>query len=334
MAVAAVVAGLVNAVVGSGSLFTFPTLLGFGVPSVTANVSNNLGLVPGNAAAAWGYRDRLSGQRERIIRLLPASVVGSVIGAVLLLSLPASVFATAVPVLIALAVVLVLIQPRLQRRLAHTRGGSAGPSRTGTVLLAGTFAAGIYGGYFGAAQGVLLIGLLGATLPDDLQRLNAVKNVLAFAVNAVAALTFAIAAPGRIDPVIAVTIAVGATIGGVLGAAREAPATTGLPGGDRRGGGGGHRCPGPLSGQSAVSVTEQRVEEGPWAGLDRPRAPANRVRPPGWSAWCCDRPRWARRRVRAVRSGWPHRSSGLLPGRPGAGRCGAPRGPVGSCQRR
>lgn len=218
LALAAVAAGLINAVVGSGSLFTFPTLLGFGVPSVTANVSNNLGLVPGNAAAAWGYRDRLIGQRRRVLGLLPASVIGSVVGAVLLLSLPATVFATAVPILIGLAVVLVLVQPRLQKRLSHNRTPSAGRERLGPVLLAGTFAAGVYGGYFGAAQGVLLIGLLGATLPDDLQRLNALKNLLAFAVNTVAAITFAIAAPQRIQPVIAITVAVGATIGGILGA--------------------------------------------------------------------------------------------------------------------
>lgn len=223
---AGVAAGLINAVVGSGSLFTFPALIGLGVPSVTANVSNNIGLVPGNVTGAWGYRDGLSGQRRRVLTLVPPSLTGAVLGALLLLTLPASVFAAAVPVLIAVAVVLVLVQPRLQSRLRERRaeGGRAGgrgggsPVRTPVVLLLGTFAAGVYGGYFGAAQGVLLIGLLGATLPEDLQRLNAVKNVLALVVNAAAAVTFAIAAPDRIDPTVVLVIAVGAAIGGVLGA--------------------------------------------------------------------------------------------------------------------
>ncbi len=227
---AGVAAGLINAVVGSGSLFTFPALIGLGVPSVTANVSNNIGLVPGNLTGAWGYRDRLSGQRRRVLTLVPASLAGAVLGALLLLTLPASVFAAAVPALIAVAVVLVLVQPRLQSRLRERRaegagdggrgghGGGGSPARTPVVLLLGTFAAGVYGGYFGAAQGVLLIGLLGATLAEDLQRLNAVKNVLALVVNAAAAVTFAIAAPDRIDPTVVLTIAVGAAIGGVLGA--------------------------------------------------------------------------------------------------------------------
>ena len=220
---AGVAAGLINAVVGSGSLFTFPALVGLGVPSVTANVSNNIGLVPGNVTAAWGYRDRLSGQRRRVLTLVPASLAGAVLGALLLLRLPASVFAAAVPALIAVAVVLVLVQPRLQSRLRERRSaagdtGDAGSARTPAVLLVGTFAAGVYGGYFGAAQGVLLIGLLGATLPEDLQRLNAVKNVLSLVVNAAAAVTFATAAPERIDPTVVLTIAVGAAIGGVLGA--------------------------------------------------------------------------------------------------------------------
>lgn len=222
---AGIAAGLINAVVGSGSLFTFPALIGLGVPSVTANVSNNIGLVPGNLTGAWGYRDRLAGQRRRVLTLVPASLAGAVLGALLLLALPTSVFTAVVPALIAVAVVLVLVQPTLQSRLRERRaaGGPGGvrpgaAPRTPVVLLVGTFAAGVYGGYFGAAQGVLLIGLLGATLAEDLQRLNAVKNVLALVVNAAAAVTFAIAAPDRVDPTAVVAVAIGAAIGGVLGA--------------------------------------------------------------------------------------------------------------------
>ncbi len=227
---AGVAAGVINAVVGSGSLFTFPALLGLGVPSVTANVSNNIGLVPGNATAAWGYRDLLAGQRRRVLSLVPASATGAVTGAVLLLTLPQSVFDAAVPALIALAVVLVLVQPRLQRRLAgattagaSTPGGAppagaAADARAPAALIVGAFAAGVYGGYFGAAQGVLLIGLLGVLVRADLQRLNAVKNVLALVVNTIAAVVFAVVAPDRIDLVAVLAVAAGATVGGVLGA--------------------------------------------------------------------------------------------------------------------
>jgi len=216
---AGVAAGVINAVVGSGSLFTFPALLGLGVPSVTANVSNNIGLVPGNATAAWGYRDLLAGQRRRVLSLVPASAAGAATGAVLLLTLPQSVFDAAVPALIALAVVLVLVQPRLQRRLAGASpAGAAVDARAPVALIVGAFAAGVYGGYFGAAQGVLLIGLLGALVRADLQRLNAVKNVLALVVNTVAAVLFAVVAPDRIDPVAVLAVAAGATVGGIIGA--------------------------------------------------------------------------------------------------------------------
>ncbi len=220
IALAGVAAGIINAVVGSGSLFTFPALLGVGLGSVTANVSNNIGLVPGNAAAAWGYRDLLRDQRRRVLSLVPASGAGAVTGAVLLLTLPQSVFDAAVPALIGLAVVLVLLQPRLQARLGRARpaGTRDGDARASLALVAGSFAAGVYGGYFGAAQGVLLIGLLGALVREDLQRLNAVKNVLALVVNTVAALVFAVAAPQRVDLVAVLAIAAGATVGGVLGA--------------------------------------------------------------------------------------------------------------------
>ncbi|MEV4174520.1 sulfite exporter TauE/SafE family protein [Nonomuraea sp. NPDC049709] len=211
---AGVVAGAINAVVGSGSLITFPTLLAIGVDPVTANVSNTIGLVPGSFTAAYGYRTELLGQRERLLRLGAASALGALIGGILLLFLDPDVFEVVVVALIALACVLVLAQPRLnawvsaRREEAHPHGGAA--------LWLGVLASGVYGGYFGAAQGVLLIGLLGIFLDDGLQRVNAAKNVLALIVNAVAAVLFVVVAD--VDWQAVAGVALGAVAGGFVGA--------------------------------------------------------------------------------------------------------------------
>jgi uncharacterized protein len=211
---AAVAAGAINAVVGSGSLITFPTLLAFGFPAIIANVSNNVGLVSGNLSGAVGYRRELAGQRPRLIRLGAFAAAGSLAGAVLLLSLPASAFTLIVPVLILVACVLVIVQPRLNAWMTARR--AARDVQGGPVLAAGVLVSGAYGGYFGAAQGVLVIGLLGSFLDDDLQRVNAAKNVLVAIVNATAALVFILFA--QVNWVVVLLIAVGSTAGGLLGA--------------------------------------------------------------------------------------------------------------------
>jgi uncharacterized protein len=268
---AGLAAGTINTVVGSGTLITFPTLLAFGYPPVLANVSNNVGLVPGVASGVYGYRSELGGQRRRLIRLGSASVCGGLVGAILLLTLPQSAFKAIVPALIGLAVVMVIIQPRLAKWVAErqraraalatpdgadaggTGAGSAGGGSSGAVadgasvggasVAAGAhgasavavaappaveeaiggpvlwvlvFLAGIYGGYFGAAQGVLLIGMLGIALNDSLQRINAAKNVLAGLVNGLAAVVFILAT--HIDWGVAGLIAAGSIIGGQVGA--------------------------------------------------------------------------------------------------------------------
>jgi uncharacterized protein len=281
---AGLAAGTINTVVGSGTLITFPTLLAFGYPPVLANVSNNVGLVPGVASGVHGYRAELEGQRRRIIRLGSASACGGLVGAILLLVLPAEAFKAIVPALIGVAVVMVLIQPRLarwmaRRQLARSAGragdgdlaaqadgadpglrppadadhGTGGNGATGgadgangngaagragaatavgvlpatgissradaiggPVLWALVFCAGVYGGYFGAAQGVLLIGMLGIAFTDSLQRINAVKNVLAGLVNGVAAVVFI--ALTHVDWGVAGLIAAGSILGGQLGA--------------------------------------------------------------------------------------------------------------------
>ena len=219
IALAGLAAGTINTIVGSGTLITFPVLLALGFPPVTANVSNNIGLVPGGLSGAWGYRRELGGQARTIKRLAPASALGGLAGALLLLVLPKEAFATIVPVLIAIALVLVVLQPRLSRRLAQKREqGMAAHEHIGPAVVGGTFGAGIYGGYFGAAQGVLLVGLLGSLLPEPLQRVNGLKNLLSAIVNGVAAATFVIVRPEAIDWAVVALIAVGSVAGGFVGA--------------------------------------------------------------------------------------------------------------------
>jgi uncharacterized protein len=214
IAAAGMAAGTINTVVGSGTLITFPVLLAFGYAPVTANVTNSLGLVPGSASGAYGYREELRGQWRRTRRLACASLAGGVSGAVLLLVLPAAAFKAIVPVFIAIALALVVLQPRLSAWLV-ARGQEPTPHAGWAVMLA-VFAAGVYGGYFGAAQGILLLAILGLGLPESLQRINAVKNVLAGLVNLVAALVFVVAA--HIAWGAALVLACGAVVGGVIGA--------------------------------------------------------------------------------------------------------------------
>ncbi len=214
---AGMAAGAINAMVGSGTLITFPTLLFLGFPPLVANVSNNIGLVAGGIGGVRGYREELAGHTHTIKRLMPASALGAITGALLLLVLPASGFVTIVPVLIAVALVLVLTGPRLQRWAAEHHPDETGAGRM-RLTLAGVFLAGIYGGYFGAAQGVLLIGVMSVLIAEPLQRLNAFKNVLGTTVNGVAAVVFLFVAWDKIDWAVVAAIAVGAFFGGYAGA--------------------------------------------------------------------------------------------------------------------
>jgi uncharacterized protein len=254
---AGLAAGTINTVVGSGTLITFPTLLAFGYPPVLANVTNNVGLVPGVASGVHGYRAELVGQRRRVLRLGAASLCGGLVGAILLLVLPPAAFKEIVPVLIGIALVMVVFQPRLSKWVGARQraqaaragdaesgaggaggapgaggpGGAGGPAAVGVVAPASqatavqtggavlwvlVFLSGIYGGYFGAAQGVLLLGLMGVAFTDSMQRINAVKNVLAGLVNGIAAVVFIIAT--HIDWGAAGLIAAGAILGGQIGA--------------------------------------------------------------------------------------------------------------------
>jgi uncharacterized protein len=210
---AGIAAGTINTVVGSGTLITFPVLLSFGYQPVVANVSNTIGLVPGSVAGAVGYRAELAGQRQRTARLAIASLFGGIAGAVLLLSLPASAFKAIVPAFIVVALVLILLQDRISTALGSRR--HPGAVHVGPVAMAGVFATGIYGGYFGAAQGIMVLAILGLSLDEELQRINAVKVVLTGLVNLVSGAIFAFAAHVAWLPVL--LIALGSTLGGILG---------------------------------------------------------------------------------------------------------------------
>ncbi|UXA20785.1 sulfite exporter TauE/SafE family protein [Mycobacterium sp. SMC-4] len=223
IAVAGVGAGAINALVGSGTLITFPTLVTLGIPPVTATMSNAVGLVAGGVSGTWGYRRELRGQWDRLRWQLPASIVGAGFGAWLLLHLPEKVFIQVVPGLLVAALILVVIGPRIQswaRRRAEAAGRSLDHVSAArmTALIAATFAVGVYGGYFTAAQGILLIAVMGALLPEDIQRMNAAKNLLSLVVNVVAAVAYTVVAFDRISWAAAGLIAIGSLIGGFLGA--------------------------------------------------------------------------------------------------------------------
>ncbi len=223
IALAGFCAGGINAIVGSGTLVTFPTLVAFGYPPVVATMSNAVGLVAGGVSGTWGYRRELNDQWDRLKWQIPASLTGAVLGAFLLLHLPEKTFTTIVPVLLVGALALVVAGPRIQayaKRKAEEAGRTAehvGPGRMATLTV-GTFAVGIYGGYFTAAQGILLIGVMGALLPESMQRMNAAKNLLSLLVNVVAATAYTIVAFDRISWAAAGLIAVGSLIGGSVGA--------------------------------------------------------------------------------------------------------------------
>jgi uncharacterized protein len=215
LALVGIAAGAINAVVGSGTLLTFPLLLALGYPPVVANVSNTVGLVPGSVMGAFGYRTLLIGQAQRLRRLGVAAVLGGSCGAVLLLALPPSAFRTIVPVLVGVGCVLVIVGPRVGPWL-NARSQRHPHHPPAPALVASVFAVAIYGGYFGAAQGVLLIGVMGIFLEETLQRINAAKNVIAGLTNCTAGVIFIFAS--HVAWVPAALIAAGSALGGAAGA--------------------------------------------------------------------------------------------------------------------
>ncbi len=211
-------AGTINTVVGSGTLVTFPILIALGVAPVMAVVSNAMGLIAGGVSGTWGYRRELRGMGSNLARLMPASILGGITGAYLLLHLPETVFAVVAPVLIVLALALVIFQPRLQRTIKKRRDDAPAGRSHDTFMIILVFLAGVYGGYFVAAQGVLLVAILGIFMSGTLQNANAVKNVLSLSVNVVAAISYLLFAPEKIIWLVVGLIAVSSLVGGFIGA--------------------------------------------------------------------------------------------------------------------
>lgn len=205
------VAGAMNAVVGAGSMVSFPLLLTTGLPAVTANATNTVGLLPGTLSAVGGYRRELAQRRWELVRLAPVAAVGGAVGALLLLRLPAESFERIVPLLLVLAALLTAIQPRVNAWLASHSGNR----RAWGLLLVGVGLTAVYGGYFGAAQGVILLALIGALYEPDVQEANAIKNALALVANLVSGVL--LAASGKVDWAIAAAVAVGSLAGGTAG---------------------------------------------------------------------------------------------------------------------
>lgn len=208
LALAGFAGGFVNAAVGSGTLVVYPALLAAGLPPVTANGTNTTGLSPGSFASAWAYRAELRDRMQRLRWPIAATVTGAAVGALLVVALPSRIFVAAVPWLVGMATLLVAVQPMLSRWVLRHRApaGTAWPW-TGAV--------GVYGGYFGAAQGVMLMAVLGLAYDPDPQRANAAKNILAACANLTAAVVFAVS--GAVAWLAALAVAAGSVPGGYVG---------------------------------------------------------------------------------------------------------------------
>jgi uncharacterized membrane protein YfcA len=222
-ALAAVGAGAVNAIAGGGTLITFPTLTALGLPVVAANVTNTLAVAPGALGGLVALRRELAGQGARLARLTPAALLGGLAGGYLLLHTDEALFRRLVPWLILGASALLAVQDSLRawllRRLAGSAsagtGESAHASRAEALATPAVFAASIYGGYFGAGLGVIVLAVLGLVLHDALTRLNASKQAIGFAANLAGAVLFA--AFGPVHWPAAAVMAIGAIAGGVVG---------------------------------------------------------------------------------------------------------------------
>jgi hypothetical protein len=226
VSLAALAAGMINALAGGGTLITFPMLTAVGVPAVSANVTNTVALSPGYLGATLAQAKDLRDQRKRMWLLLPASALGGIIGGILLLNTGERLFRNLVPYLIILASTLLAVQDPVRAWLVRRAGekGTAVTSEKSAILPAALAA--VYGGYFGAGLSVIVLAVLGLTLDDSLTRLNALKQAISFSVNITAAIFFVFS--GKVVWSAALVMAVGALLGGALGgrlAGRIKPAT-------------------------------------------------------------------------------------------------------------
>lgn len=214
LVIAAVAAGLINALAGGGSLITFPTLMAVGIPPVMANVTNTVALCPGYLGATLAQKKDLHGQQKRIQLLLPSAVIGGIIGGILLLNSSDQVFDRLIPFLILLAAALLAFQDTLRSWLQRRQGDKKGniPEIWAVLPIA---LASIYGGYFGAGLGVIKLAILGLFLKDNLTRLNALKQLLSLVVNVAASWFFLFS--NQVYWSAAIVVAIGSLIGGLLG---------------------------------------------------------------------------------------------------------------------
>ncbi len=212
-------AGIMNAIAGGGTLLAFPALLAVGLSPIAANVTNTVALCPGQLSSLWAYRGHLADERRRAAVLSIPAVLGAIIGSLLLLWLPERAFATLVPWLILFACVLLALQGPL-RALAARGGGHQHPAVHWVVQLLIS----VYGGYFGAAMGILMLAAMGVLIPSSLQHANGLKILFGTLTNGVAAVLFAF--DGRVDWPVALVMAMASIAGGALGgllARRMAP---------------------------------------------------------------------------------------------------------------
>ena len=218
--VAALAAGAVNSIAGGGTLLTFPALVWLGLPPISANATSTVALWPGSFGSMWAYRGQLTGTRRWLLWFTIPSVAGGIVGAQLLLHTSASRFDAIVPFLVLGATLLFMLQQPLSRRLARRateEHAIAGPlPRPARWVLAAQFAVAVYGGYFGAGIGILMLATLGAMGLGDIHRMNGLKNWGAMCINAIAAITFAVS--GIVTWPVAATMAVGGLAGGYGGA--------------------------------------------------------------------------------------------------------------------
>jgi uncharacterized protein len=217
---AALLAGAVNSIAGGGTLLTFPALVWLGLPPISANATSTVALWPGSFGSMWAYRGQLHGTRGWLLWFTIPSIAGGIVGAQLLLHTSASRFDAIVPFLVLGATVLFILQQPLSRRLARRateeHALSSGLPPPSVWVLAGQFAVAVYGGYFGAGIGILMLAALGAIGVNDIHRMNGIKNWGAMCINAIAAITFALS--GIVTWPVAATMAVGGLAGGYGGA--------------------------------------------------------------------------------------------------------------------
>lgn len=213
--IAAIAAGFINAIAGGGTLITFPVLLYLGFPPVVANVTNTVALVPGTIGGMWGQRNDFKPQYQSLLKLLPVAVLGGIAGGLFILNTSEKIFSSLVPYLILAATLLLASQVRIKKWVVSRMGHVRHEKRNNRIMLVLVFLASVYGGYFGAGLGVILMAVLGLVIDDSLNRLNFLKQALAFSINLAAAIYFSFS--GKVEWMVSFVMIFGSLSGGYLG---------------------------------------------------------------------------------------------------------------------